>query len=103
MSCSLVNSKVPLSLKVGLGVIRALLSTTDNSPEALCAQEGLHFSLPGGVVGGTEFFKGRCGGTGGFIGHGNRNVMRKAKESWGVSFELGAEKDRVGINVADEK
>ena len=29
--------------------------------------------------------------------------MRKAKESWEVSFEPGAERDRVGIDVAGKK
>ena len=103
LSCGLVSSKVPLSLEVRLGVIRVLLSTTDNGPEALGAQKGLHFPLPDGVVGGTKSFEGRYGATGGFVGHGDRNVMRKAKESWGVSFEPGAERDRVGIDVAGEK
>ena len=81
LSCGLVSSKVPANLEIWFGVIRALLSTTDNSPEALGAQDGLYFPLPSGIVEVTKFFEGRCEGTGGFICHGDKNVLRMEKES----------------------
>ena len=79
--CGLVKFKVSLSLEGELGVIRVLLSITDNGRKALGVQEGVYFALPGGILGGDKFFKGRSGGTGRFISHGDRNAMRKAKES----------------------
>jgi len=34
-------------MEISMGIIRALFSTTDNSPEALGTKEGIHFPLPG--------------------------------------------------------
>jgi len=72
LACSLVSPKVPFGLEIRMGVIRALLSTTDNSPEAFGAQESFHLPLPGRVVGGGEFLKGRSRRTGGVVGHEDR-------------------------------
>ena len=55
-----------------MGVIRALLSTTDNSPESFGVQESLHLPLPGQVVGGGEFLKGRSRRTGRVVSHEDR-------------------------------
>ena len=41
LTCRFVRSNIPFGLKVSLRVIRALLSTTDNSPEALGMQKML--------------------------------------------------------------
>ena len=59
LTCSLVHSNILFDLKISLGVIRALLSIADYSPEAFGVQESLHFTLPSGVVGGAEFGEGR--------------------------------------------
>ena len=53
LTCRFVSSNIPFGLEVSFRVIRALLSTTDNSPKPLGMQESLHFALPGGVVGGA--------------------------------------------------
>ena len=47
LTCCFVHSNIPFGPEVSLRVIRALLNTTDNSPEALGMQESLHFALPG--------------------------------------------------------